>query len=145
MTVLTREDSKTKSQLPEGTRLVSADFASHSSLVTAFKGADAVISAIGSMAIASQPKLIDAAIEAGVKRFIPSEFGADTFNEKARQFPVYRGKIATIDYLIEKAQEGKIEWTAILGGPFLDWGKSLSSATSFGAYKSRKSDMSCTC
>ena len=131
MTVLAREDSKTKSQLPEGTRLVSADFSSHSSLVTAFKGADAVISAIGSMAVASQPKLIKAAVEAGVKRFIPSEFGADTFNEKARQFPVYRAKIATMDYLIEKAQKGQIEWTAILGGPFLDWGKSLSLATSF--------------
>jgi len=122
VTVVAREGSKSTSELPSGTSVVTADYSSHDSLVSAFKGADVVVSALASVAIASQTKLIDAAVEAGVKRFMPSEFGADTFNEKGRKLPVYRAKIAVTDYLQEMAKEGKIEWTAVLGGPFLDWG-----------------------
>jgi hypothetical protein len=70
------------------------------------------------MTVSIQPRLIDAAIEAGVKRFIPSEFGADTLNEKSRLLPVYPGKVTTFDHLIEKCREGKVEWTAIIGDRF---------------------------
>ena len=41
-------------------------------------GIDAIISVVGSLALATQIGYIDAAVEAGVKRFIPSEFGCDT-------------------------------------------------------------------
>jgi len=44
----------------------------------AFTGIDAVVSVVGSLALASQLSYIDAAVEAGVQRFIPSEFGCDT-------------------------------------------------------------------
>jgi hypothetical protein len=118
VTVLTRDGSKTRSLLHDDTHIITANYASHASLVAAFKGADVVVSAIGGMAVSIQPRLIDAAIEAGVKRFIPSEFGADTLNEKSRLLPVYHGKVATFDHLVEKSREGKIEWTAIIGGHF---------------------------
>jgi hypothetical protein len=36
------------------------------------------VSVVGSPALASQKDYIDAAVQAGVKRFIPSEFGSDT-------------------------------------------------------------------
>jgi hypothetical protein len=42
------------------------------------EGIDAVVSVVGSLALATQISFIDAAIEDGVKRFIPSEFGCDT-------------------------------------------------------------------
>jgi uncharacterized protein YbjT (DUF2867 family) len=99
------------------------DYDDPKSLIAALKGADAVVSAISSSAVPVQMKLIDASIEAGVKRFIPSEFGGDTFNEKSSQLPVYRGKLAVTEYLKQKASEDKIEYTAIMTGPFLDFGE----------------------
>ncbi|KAJ3376371.1 hypothetical protein HDU84_000287, partial [Entophlyctis sp. JEL0112] len=46
-------------------------------LVAAFSGIDAIICAVGGFAIDAQLKYIEAAEAAGVKRFIPSEFGID--------------------------------------------------------------------
>ena len=59
--------------------------------------------------------MVDAAIEAGVKRFVPSEFGSDTRNEMAMgiwlQF--FNGKEEAVEYLRNRKKE--ISWT----GPFL--------------------------
>jgi len=41
------------------------------------KGVDAVVSAYGGEGMREQYKLLEAAKKAGVKRFIPSEFGCD--------------------------------------------------------------------
>ena len=41
-------------------------------------GVDAVVSVLGAPALTTQKAFIDAAAEAGVKRFLPSEFGCDT-------------------------------------------------------------------
>ncbi|KAG0463873.1 hypothetical protein HPP92_019942 [Vanilla planifolia] len=54
------------------------DLDDHESLVKAIKQVDIVISAVGSLQLANQIKIIDAIKEAGnVKRFLPSEFGLD--------------------------------------------------------------------
>ena len=45
-------------------------------LTSAMKGQDVVVLTIGSAALAAQTTAIDAAIKAGVKRIIPSEFGS---------------------------------------------------------------------
>lgn len=37
-----------------------------------------MVCVVGSLALPTQLSYIDAAVEAGVKRFIPSEFGCDT-------------------------------------------------------------------
>ncbi|EES00458.1 isoflavone reductase homolog IRL [Sorghum bicolor] len=61
-----------------GVTLVKGDLYDQASLVSAVKGADVVISTLGSLQIADQTRLIDAIKEAGnVKRFFPSEFGLD--------------------------------------------------------------------
>jgi len=67
-----------------------------------------------------QKKLIDAAITAGVKRFVPSEFGSDTRNEKAMGIlPQYfKGKRGTVEYL--KEREGEIAWSAFVSGVNFD-------------------------
>lgn len=68
---------------------MTADYSSHEDLVSAFKGQDAVVSTVGAPALGDQIKLINAAIEAGVKYFIPSEFGGNTLNEKTAKLAVF--------------------------------------------------------
>ncbi|XP_010539892.1 PREDICTED: isoflavone reductase homolog P3-like [Tarenaya hassleriana] len=61
-----------------GVNILHGDVNDHESLVKAIKQVDVVISAIGSMQIMDQTKIIAAIKEAGnVKRFLPSEFGTD--------------------------------------------------------------------
>lgn len=90
-------------------------------LLEAFKGQDAVISAIATSAAVQQKAIIDAAIKAGVKRFVPSEFGSDTRNKKALAInPLFfKGKLETVEYLKEKEKEG-LTWTAFVTGPFFE-------------------------
>ncbi|GLA28130.1 NAD(P)-binding protein [Aspergillus phoenicis ATCC 13157] len=96
------------------------DFNSVESLTTALKGVDAVISTVGGAAVDNQTVLIDAAIAAGVKRFIPSEFGNVTTNPKVEKFPVYSSVFKIRNYLQEKAAAGKLSWTVLACGAFLD-------------------------
>ncbi|KAI2886902.1 hypothetical protein CBS63078_424 [Aspergillus niger] len=96
------------------------DFNSVESLTTALKGVDAVVSTVGGAAVDNQTVLIDAAIAAGVKRFIPSEFGNVTTNPKVEKFPVYSSVFKIRNYLQEKAAAGKLSWTVLACGAFLD-------------------------
>ncbi|KAK6819143.1 Oxidoreductase aprR [Aspergillus parasiticus] len=90
-------------------------------VVEAFKGQDVVISTVTTGALQRQKMFIDAAIEAGVKRFIPSEFGHDTRNGNASKMlpQMYQQKREIVEYLREKQNDG-LEWTAFVTGPFLD-------------------------
>lgn len=90
-------------------------------LLEAFKGQDAVISTIATSNASQQKAIIDTAIRAGVKRFVPSEFGSDTRNENAMAIiPQYfKGKLETVDYLKEKEKDG-LTWTAFVTGPFFE-------------------------
>lgn len=97
-----------------------ADYDSHESLKDAFKGQDAVISLVGGMAIGDQNKLIDAAIAAGAKRFLPSEYGCNTADKRTHEIvPFFKAKSDTLEYL--KSKEKEISWTAVATGPFFDW------------------------
>lgn len=72
----------------------------------------------------AQIPLIQAAIAAGVKRFIPSEFGSDTGNPRAAGLAVYQDKIAVHSFLQEQAAVAApgFTYTVIRNGVFLDWG-----------------------
>ncbi|TVY83400.1 Isoflavone reductase-like protein [Lachnellula suecica] len=93
---------------------------SDSSLVEVFKGQDAVVSALGAAGMFEQIKIIDAAVQAGVKRYLPSEYGCNTQNEKATALiPAFGFKVKVIEHL--KQQEAKgLSWTAIESGPAFD-------------------------
>ncbi|RPA91163.1 NAD(P)-binding protein [Choiromyces venosus 120613-1] len=119
-TILTRENSQTAQSPPANTKVLTADYTSVASLAAAFAGQDAVVSTIAVAALGDQQTLIDAAIQAGVKRFIPSEFGSNVTNEKTGKLSVFGGKIATVGYL--KKKESEISWSAVINGPFFDWG-----------------------
>ncbi|KAJ4320797.1 hypothetical protein N0V94_003209 [Neodidymelliopsis sp. IMI 364377] len=117
--VLSREGSN--STFPAAVNVIRANYESVDDLKQAFQGQDAVISLVGGNALGDQNKLIDAAIAAGVKRFLPSEFGSDTPSSKTRAIvPVFEAKYATVNYL--KSKEDSISWTSIVTGPFFDWG-----------------------
>ncbi|KAM0240021.1 hypothetical protein ACHAPO_003001 [Fusarium lateritium] len=120
LTVLTRKESK--STFPSGTKVIQVDYDSLESLTAALQGQDAVVSTVGSLAIPSQNLLIDAAVAAGVKRFLPSEFGSNLVVPSVRKLPVFGTKVAIEDKLIELAKQGKISYTFVYNGIFLDWG-----------------------
>ena len=63
-----------------GVRVVEADSRDESALTEACRGADCVVSALSGLRdtiVSAQGRLLDAAVRAGVKRFIPSDFAAD--------------------------------------------------------------------
>ena len=75
-TVISREEST--ATFPDGVRVVKAKLDDEDSLVAALQGQDAVVVALTTFADDAQYKIIDAAIKAGVKRFIPSEVGKES-------------------------------------------------------------------
>jgi uncharacterized protein YbjT (DUF2867 family) len=86
------------------------------------KGQDVVISALNHAFLAHQRALLDASVSAGVQRFIPSEYGSDTLNPKAALLPIFAHKKTAQQYIEELAAQGKISYTIVINGPFLDFG-----------------------
>jgi phenylcoumaran benzylic ether reductase len=74
----TRDDAtKMKSLQAIGATIHEGDLKDYGSLVKACKAADNVISVIGSFQIGEEGPLVKAVKEAGIKRFIPSDYGLD--------------------------------------------------------------------
>jgi hypothetical protein len=89
-------------------------------LADAFKGQDAVVSALGATGLAEEFKIIDACVRAGVKRFIPSEFSCDAQNAKtAALIPVFALKVQINEHLQSQESKG-LTWTAIVTGAAFD-------------------------
>lgn len=120
LTVLTRAGSTSK--FPSDIKVIEVDYESLDSLTSALQGQDAVVSALGSLAIPSQSLLIDAAVASGVKRFLPSEFGSNLAIPSVRKLPVFKTKVDIEDKLTALASEGKISYTFVYNSAFLDWG-----------------------
>ncbi|KXH53677.1 isoflavone reductase [Colletotrichum simmondsii] len=124
VTAISRETST--ATFPSGVAVRKADLSSVGSLTAAFAGQDAVISAISTVAVivpGSQDPLIDAAIAAGVKRFIPSEYGLNTRTLEGEILGDWlKSKTAAVDYLIKKAKANpSFTWTGIGTSLFFDW------------------------
>ncbi|KAG5981443.1 hypothetical protein E4U55_002947 [Claviceps digitariae] len=118
--VLRRPDSTT--QYPSGIKVTDVDFRSVDALTAALKDQDVVIALFGAAALHLQRGLIDASINAGVRRFIPSEFGSDVSQPNNRTLLPLVEKAKVEDYLVEKAKTSHLSYTFIYNGPFLDWG-----------------------
>ncbi|KAH7147122.1 hypothetical protein B0J13DRAFT_665251 [Dactylonectria estremocensis] len=119
VTLFSRNPSNVK-DIPPGVQVAQVDYSSKKSLVKALKGQDAVVATIGAAGLSSQKLIIDASIEAGVMRFIPSDFGSFTTDPDARDFPFLKAIIEIQDYLKEKAAAGAIEYTIFSTGAFLE-------------------------
>ncbi|KAL2810342.1 hypothetical protein BJX63DRAFT_423176 [Aspergillus granulosus] len=120
VTVFTRPGSSPP--VTPGVETVEVDYESVDDLATKLKGKDAVVSTIPPTAAAAQTNLIQATLLAGVPRFLPSEFGSDLHNALNRAAPAYKAKVETQGLLESLAAEGKLSYTIVYTGAFLDWG-----------------------
>ncbi|KAJ9609687.1 hypothetical protein H2200_006015 [Cladophialophora chaetospira] len=120
VSILTR--ASTTASFPASATIIKADYDSEEDLVGAFTGQDAIVSTIGGAGFTQQRAFIDAAIKAGVKRFLPSELSSNTRSDAVRKLlPLFEAKQDILDYL--KGKEGTgLTWTGLATGPMLDWG-----------------------
>ncbi|OTB07867.1 hypothetical protein M426DRAFT_317758 [Hypoxylon sp. CI-4A] len=124
VTVLSRKGGNASSKLTPHPNLTikEVDFTSVESLTPALVGVVVVVSCVATLAIGSQNPLIDASVAAGVKRFIPAEFGIDTANPLCQKLPLGSLKASVQEYLLTKLKSNpSFTYTAIANGFFLDW------------------------
>ncbi|KAL2018362.1 hypothetical protein VTK56DRAFT_897 [Thermocarpiscus australiensis] len=122
ITILTRS-AKPDATYGPNVRVKVVDYSSRDSLVAALQGVDAVVSAIATQSVDTQKAIVDAAVEAGVKFVVPSEFGlANTHPLLQRDFPIFQDKTVVQEHLEAFRRAGKIDYALIFVGLFLDWG-----------------------
>ncbi|KDQ58343.1 hypothetical protein JAAARDRAFT_206289 [Jaapia argillacea MUCL 33604] len=116
--VLTRESSAGTPSITElakqGAKIAPVDYSTPSSLAKALDGIDVVISALGGVASASEGPLIEEAKKAGVKLFVPSDYGIPT--DRHTEGPFSR-KVA----VHKKLKEIDLPYSAFHNGPWSDW------------------------
>ncbi|KAF2738782.1 isoflavone reductase family protein [Polyplosphaeria fusca] len=95
---------------------------SSASLEQVFTGKDIVISTMAGGDYRIQVRIVDAAIAAGVRRFIPHEFGHDSLNKRIQErIPRSLQRARVIGYLRSmSAEHESFEWTAVAVGCTLD-------------------------
>lgn len=122
VTVLTRQGSKTT--FDSRAQIAKVDYESLESLKAALAGNDVVVNTLGVGAIPRDIhlRLVDAAVAAGVKRFLPSEYGSNTTHPNIAKLPVFGDKIAVQEHLKNVSQQSGLSYTILINGPFLDWG-----------------------
>lgn len=120
--VLTRPGSSSATEQYGGTdrvEVVTAAYTDHAALVAALTDVEVVVSAVSgtrSVIVDAQTALLAAAVEAGVPRFIPSDYSADYRSITPgtnRNFELRREFAATLD-------AAPIRATSVLNGAFAD-------------------------
>jgi hypothetical protein len=92
-------------------------------LIESFQGQDAIIDLIAQSSLEDRKKVIDAAVDAGVKRFIPSEFSGNMDNKaNVLIISLFVDRVAVRDYAKEKAAANlSLSCTTVSNRPFYDW------------------------
>ena len=122
VTVLTRAESSSNASWPSDVAVAPVDYESKQSLVKALTGQQAVVSLFSGPAFRHQIPLVDAAVEAGVYRFIPSDFGSDTQHPLNANVPIFQDKQKAEAYLKHVAAKNpSFTYTVLMTGPFLDF------------------------
>src|ERR1700761_3621210 len=86
---------------------------------TKYQGFNTVLALVGNALMKLQPGMIEAAAQAGVTHFYPSEFGADLALPELRDIRYFRDKYATREMLADKAREVPgFKYTLLMGGSF---------------------------
>jgi hypothetical protein len=112
------------STYPTNVKVRPTDF-SEDDLTEALKGQDVLISALGVEGFDQQQKLVDAAVRAGVKRFLPSEFSSSSEDPAVLGLlPLFEVKKNLIEYLKSKENDG-LSWTGLATGLLFDWVSNL--------------------
>ncbi|RMJ04949.1 hypothetical protein CDV36_014383 [Fusarium kuroshium] len=118
--VLTRDPSTAK--LPPGVEVVKADYTSTESLSASLvgRGFDAIVILLSRRAHDASLVTIQAAVDAGIYRAIPSYFGSPLDNPEISRMPLMAAKLPIINDVVAKAAKGEITYTGINTGMFLD-------------------------
>jgi uncharacterized protein YbjT (DUF2867 family) len=119
--VLTRPGSTATAPTDGGehVEVVRADYGDHAALTAALSGVEVVVSAVSgtrSVIVDAQRALLRAAVDAGVERFIPSDYSADYRSITSgtnRNFELRREFAADLD-------AARIRATSVLNGAFTD-------------------------
>lgn len=116
VTAITRPEST--NVLPrEIHEVIKVDYTNQQALVKALTGRQALIITLAVMAPPeSQLRLIDAAIEAGVKYIIPNEWGIELANQQLAEDTMMADRYIPIREHIEKHGAGKTFWIGICCG-----------------------------
>ncbi|CVL03168.1 hypothetical protein FPRO06_01841 [Fusarium proliferatum] len=125
ITALVRKDPSTFPELP-GVSWIKADYNNKAELVNLFRGVETVLSFLAvhlDPGNETQKRLIDAAVEAGVKRFAPSEWATGAkLADSLDVMSWYSGKIEIREYLKSLNSDKKvIEYTLFQPGGFMDY------------------------
>lgn len=118
---MTRSSSLNPKEI-DGATFVTSDY-SYESLVNILTGQEAVVSAVAAgPPIAAQKVMVDAAIQARVRRFIPSEYGSSSIAQPIEDFKkIMAPKTEMIGYLWEKCRlHPQFSWTCLSGGALFD-------------------------
>ncbi|KAF1957847.1 NAD(P)-binding protein [Byssothecium circinans] len=100
------------------------DYNSLDALKEAFTGQDAIINCVTGGATQYDPSklIIDATVAAGAKFYFANEFVGNIHSAQFLRLPeaLTGAKVKIRAYLEGLAKEGKMNWTALNGGPFFD-------------------------
>ncbi|KAL7921429.1 hypothetical protein ACQKWADRAFT_295760 [Trichoderma austrokoningii] len=134
ITFIGRKEPSEYKNVPEGVPIVQVDLKDHMSLVKALTGADAVViftqfNPGGDLDIV-QLALINAAIEAGVKLFVPSEWAPDTAGGNGATVarvgpntlpptPAIASKRVVHNYLLARSAANQIDFVSLHVGNLL--------------------------
>ena len=121
VSVVTRDATTARLKFPD-VNFVESDY-TYDSLFEIFTGKHAVVSAVSAgPPIESQRIMIEAAANAGVLRFIPSEYGSSSLDQPLEDFKkLMRPKTEIIAYLREvSVNNPTFTWTCLSGGASLD-------------------------
>ena len=118
VTVLTRDPAHVQGK-SSNARTVQVDYDSDSSLAEALKGQDALVSTVAMSAIGNQKRMIDVAINAGVKYYIPAEYTVNSRAPNAQAQPMM-ASVVQIQKVLE-ARGDKIAWFVVNCGALLEF------------------------
>jgi len=126
LTLLQRESSKSAPPHSQTTKVVTLpnDFP-QDRLISALQGHDALVSALPGSAVEPHRNLANACIKAGIKRFIPADYGSVDSSDGvvAELVPLYKQKTAVREYLTQlSSQHPDFSWTSLVCGHFFDYG-----------------------
>ncbi|KAI0161474.1 hypothetical protein GGR57DRAFT_359478 [Xylariaceae sp. FL1272] len=104
-------------------KVIDYEHTTMNTLTSILTGQDAVVCALGGPASSGpQLLLIEAAVKAGVKRFIPADYGIDTENTRASSLPFFSIKRNIHESLKRYAGISSMTYSLICTGAFLDHG-----------------------
>ena len=139
VTVLSRSSSK--STYPTSVRVTNiSDDPTREELAQTLQGQDALVVTFAGSNSELQIRLANAAAQAGVKRFIPADFGScDSSSPRALELvPLYGAKQRVREHLQQLASSSDLTWTSLVSGHFFDYGlKSGLLGFDLGACKAR--------